>query len=740
MNAIGKPLSRIDGRLKVTGGARYTADIALAGAAHAAIVHSTIASGRIVSIDTSAAERAPGVLVVLTHHNMPRMNRVPWSHLHPQGQTYLPLQDDKIHYAGQPIALVVATTRDKAAHAGTFVRVQCELQSPTVFDLRTVDEDAIVPPQRMWPLSSSVGDADKAIAGATFKIDRTYTMPDRHHNQMEPHATLAVWDDDGTLTLYDSTQMVTGTKKVASLVLGVPEEKINVVCEFLGGGFGGKAWSWPHTLLAALAAKVVNRPVHLQLTRAQMYAMAGHQAATVQVIRLGADREGKLTGIRHDSVNPTSLFDDYVEYAAMASRHLWRASGGISTSHRVVHVNRNSPVVLRAPMEAQGHFALESAMDELAYATGVDPVELRLRNDTDTDPYSGRPFSTRALNKCLTEGAARFGWDRRSPEPRSMRDGRYLIGQGMAAAIFTHWRWPGKARVTLNGDGSALVEAAAHDIGTGTYTVMAQVAADTLGLTPDRVTVRLGDTRLPESHPAIGSATMANAGASVLLAAAAARDKAVALALHGHDAPLAGADANEVITADGGLTLADENVNIGYAELLARNGLSSLVADAAYDPVEEVNGPRAIFSFSAVFADVRVDPELGLVRLNRFVGAYDAGRIVNPKTARSQAIGGIIWGVGQALFEQTETDPVLGRFLNRNYSGYLVATNADIPELDIVFVGDFDVEASPLGTKGLGELTAVSVAPAIANAVFHATGKRVRDLPITIEKLLQSAT
>jgi xanthine dehydrogenase YagR molybdenum-binding subunit len=737
MNAIGKPLSRIDGRLKVTGGARYTADIALAGAAHAAIVHSTIASGRIVSIDTSAAERAPGVLAVLTHHNTPRMNPVPWSHLRPQGQTYLPLQDDKIHYAGQPITLVVAMTRDQAAHAGTFVRVQCELHSPTVFDLRTVDKDAIVPPQRMWPLSSSVGDADKAIADATFKIDRTYTMPDRHHNQMEPHATLAVWDDDGTLTLYDSTQMVVGTKKVASLVLGVPEEKINVVCEFLGGGFGGKAWSWPHTLLAALAAKLVNRPVHLQLTRAQMYSMAGHQAATVQVITLGADREGKLAGIRHDSVNPTSLFDDYVEYAAMASRHLWRASGGISTSHRVVHVNRNSPVVLRAPMEAQGHFALESAMDELAYATGVDPVELRLRNDTDTDPCSGRPFSTRAMRKCLTEGAARFGWDKRTAQPRSMRDGRHLIGQGVAAAIFTHWRWPGKARVTLNGDGSALVEAAAHDIGTGTYTVMAQVAADTLGLTPDRVTVRLGDTRLPESHPAIGSATMANAGASVLLAATAARDKAIALALHGRDAPFAGADANEVITADGGLALAHKNVNIRYAELLARNGLPSLVADAAYDPIEEMNGPKAIFSFSAVFAEVRVDPDLGLVRLNRFVGAYDAGRIVNPKTARSQAIGGIIWGIGQALLEQTETDPVLGRFLNRNYSGYLVATNADIPELDIVFVGDFDAEASPLGTKGLGELTAVSVAPAIANAVFHATGKRMRDLPITIEKLQQ---
>ena len=736
MNAVGQPISRVDGRLKVAGGARYTADIPLAGAAHASIVYSTIANGRTVAIDTAAAEKAPGVLVVLTHENMPRMNPVPWSHLRPQGQTYLPLQDDRIHYAGQPMALVVAATLDQATYAGTLIKASYETHSPKVFDLRTAKEDAIEPPQRMWPLSSSVGNADKAIADAAVTIKQIYTMPDRHHNPMEPHATLAVWDDAGTLTLYDSTQMVVGTRKLASVVLGIPEEKINVVCEYLGGGFGGKSWSWPHTLLAALAAKVVNRPVRLQLARAQMYSMVGHQAATVQTIALGADRDGRLSGIRHDSVNPTSVFDDYVEYAALASRHLWRASGGIATSHKVVHVNRNSPVVLRAPMEAQGHFALECAMDELAYATGVDPVELRLRNDTDTDPYSGRPFSTRALRECLTKGAARFGWDRRTPEPRSMRDGRYLIGQGVAAAIFTHWRWPGKARVTLNGDGSALVEAAAHDIGTGTYTVMTQVAADALGMAPDKVIVRLGDTRLPESHPAIGSSTAANATAAVLLAARAAHEKAVELALAGRDAPFAGAVPEDVIVADGRLRRTKTNMNITYAELLARKGLSSLAGDGGYDPVEEVNGPKAIFSFSAVFAEVRVDPDLGLVRLNRFVGAYDAGRIINPKTARSQAIGGIIWGVGQALLEQSETDPASGQFTNRNYSGYLVPSNADIPELDVLFVGDFDEEASPLGAKGLGELTAVSVAPAIANAVYHATGKRIRDLPVALEKLL----
>jgi xanthine dehydrogenase YagR molybdenum-binding subunit len=711
MTAIGQPLSRADGRLKVTGAARYTADVPISGAVHAAIVHSTIARGWTVSIDTAAAGAAPGVLALFTHRNLPRLNPTPkpWSHLHPHGQSYLPLQDDRIHYACQPVALVVAKTLDQAMHAGTLIKVGYQAEPPAVFGPQTAME-AVDPPQFLWPVASSVGDADEAIASAAVRIERTYTTSDRHHNQMEPHATTAVWDADGTLTLYETTQHIFGARELLAIVLGLPTEKINVVSHFLGGGFGGKAYVWPHTLLAALAAKVLDRPVRLQLTRAQMYSMVGHQAATVQTIALGADKTGKLLGIRHESISPTSMFDNYIEYAALSTRSLWGASGGIATNHRIVHVNRNTPTAMRAPHEALGHFALESAMDELAYETGVDPVALRLLNDTAIDPLSGRPFSTRAMRRCLTEGAARVGWDKRTPEPRSMRDGRYLIGQGMAGAIYTHWRWPAKARVTLGSDGSALVEAGMHDIGTGTYTVMQQVAADALGLAPEKVTVRLGDTRLPASHAAIGSATMANAGAAVLLAAKAAREKAMALA--------------------------KDKVNIDYAELLARHGLSTLAAEADYDPVEEANGPKAIFSFAAVFAEARVDPELGLVRLSRFVGAYDAGRVINPKTARSQAIGGIIWGVGQALFEQSETDPVLGRFLHRNYSGYLVPANADIPELETLFVGEHDEEASPLGAKGLGELTAVAVAPAIANAVYHATGKRVRDLPITIEKLL----
>ena len=737
MNVIGQSIPRADGRLKVTGAARYTADIPVPGAVHAAIVPSTIASGRTVSIDTAAAEQAPGVIAIFTHRNMPRMNLTPkpWSHLHPHGQGYLPLQDDRIHYAGQPIALVIAATLDQAAYAGTLIKIDCEAEEPVVFD-RQLAQQAVDPPQFLWPVNSSVGDAKQGIAAGAVKIEQTYTTSDRHHNQMEPHATTAVWEADGTLTLYETTQHLFGAQELVSLVLGVPAEKINVISHFLGGGFGGKAYVWPHTLIAAVAAKVVNRPVRIQLTRAQMYSMVGYQAATIQTLALGADGDGALTGIHHQSVSPTSMFDNYIEYAALSTRSLWAASGGLATTHKIVHANRNTPTAMRSPHEALGHFALESAMDELAYATGVDPVALRLRNDTEIDPASGRPFSTRAMRRCLTEGALRFGWSKRTPEPRSMREGRSLIGQGMAAAIYTHWRWPAKARVTLKRDGSAVVEAGTHEMGGGTYTVMRQVAAEALGLHPEKVTVTLGDTRLPASHGSIGSATMANAGASVLLAAKAVRDKAIELALSGRDAPFAGAAGDDLRVGDGTLTLARKNQNITYAELLARNGLPALTADGNYDPVAEADGPKAIFSFAAVFAEVRVDPELGTVRLNRFVGAYDAGRIVNPKTARSQAIGGIIWGVGQALLEQSETDPASGRFLHRNYSGYLVPTNADIPELEVLFVGDFDEEASPLGVKGLGELTAVSVAPAIANAVYHATGKRVRDLPITLEKLL----
>jgi xanthine dehydrogenase YagR molybdenum-binding subunit len=735
MSSVGQPLPRLEGRLKVTGGAQYTADLRLTGALHGSIVHSTIANGWTVSIDTSAAEDAPGVVAVFTHRNMPRMNPTPkpWSHLHPHGQGYIPLQDDEIHYAGQPLALVVANTLDQAMYAGTLVKIEYDVRPPLVFNRETAME-AVDPPQFLWPVSSSVGDLEKGLANGTIRIEGVYTTADRHHNQMEPHATMSTWDASGGLTIFDTTQHISGARELVSIVLGVPREKITVICRYLGGGFGGKAYVWPHTLIGAVAARVLRHPVRIQLTRAQMYSMAGRGPATIQTLTLAADKTGKLTGIRHDSISPSSVFDNYIEYAANVSRSLWGATGGISTGHKILNVNHNTPTPMRSPHEAHGHFATECAMDELAYAVGVDPVALRLLNDTPIEPNTGRPFSTRGIRSCLTEGAKRFGWEKRTPAPRSMRDGRYLIGQGVAAAIYTHWRWPAKARVVLHRDGSAVVESGMHELGGGTYTVMRQVAADALGLAPEKVDVQLGDTRLPESHAAIGSATMANAGSSVLLAANAVRDQAVSLALTGRDAPFVGAAAKDILAANGGLVLG--NRAIAYTELLEHNGLQALSGNGDYNPIEEAVGPQAIFSFSAVFAEVLIDEELGLVRLSRFVGAYDAGRIINPRTARSQAIGGIIFGVGQALLEQSETDPVMGRWLHRNFSGYLIPTNADIPELDVIFCGEFDSEASLLGSKGLGELTAVSVAPAIVNAIYHATGKRFREVPVTIEKLL----
>lgn len=737
MNAIGKPMTRAEGPLKVTGAAKYTGDLALTNLAHGFLVHSRIANGRVVSIDTSEAEKAQGVVAVLTSRNMPRLQPTPkpWVHLHPHGQGYLPLQDDNIHYAGQPVALVIANSRDQAEYAGTLLRIKYEEQTPAVFNADTA-KNAIDPPQFLWPVNSSVGDPEKGLADGAVKIQQVYSTPDRHHNQMEPHVTVANWGTDDTLTLFDATQFVIGTRDLVAIVLGIPPATINVVSKLLGGGFGGKAYVWPHTILAAVAAKQVRRPVRLELARAQMYSMVGHQPATIQNIAIAADPAGKLTGIRHESITPTSVFDNYIEYAANVTRFLWPASGGIATVHKTLAVNRNTPTAMRSPHEALGHFALESAMDELAYATGIDPVQLRLLNDTDTDPFSKRPFSTRGIRRCLVEGGERFGWARRNPKPRSMHDGRHLIGQGVASAIYTHWRWPAKASVTIKANGTAVVEAATHELGQGTYTVMRQVAADAMGLPAEKISVVLGDTHLPESHASIGSATMANAGAAIMLAAQAARDKAIELAMKGKFSPLSGAKPGEISAEGGVLKQKNGGPQVSYVDLLAKNGIPSLQAHGDYNPIDEYKGPKAIFSFSSVFAEVRVDEDLGLVRLNRLVGAYDAGKIINPTTARSQAIGGIIWGTGQALLEQSETDPRTGSYLHRNLSGYLVPSNADIPHLDILFCEEFDEEASPLGAKGLGELTAVSVSAAIANAVYHATGKRIRELPITIEKMM----
>lgn len=488
-------------------------------------------------------------------------------------------------------------------------------------------------------------------------------------------------------------------------------------------------------MLAAIVARKIGRPVRIQLTRAQMYAMTGHQAATDQVLALGASDDGRFTGIRHDSVVAASMSDGYMEQPGLSTRSMWQATHGIGTTHRAVRTHRNAPTVMRSPFEGVGNWALESAVDELAYKLDMDPMALRLANEPDDDPATGRPFSTRGIRRCLAEGAARFGWSGRPMAPRSMREGNLLIGQGMACAIYTHNRVPARTRMTMRADDTVLVEAAMHDIGTGTYTVMRQIAADELGLPIKAVVVSLGDTRLPSSAPAFGSCTTANAGSSVMLAARALRAKIAGVAT-ANGGVLAGHSIEQLVARDGGLALAAGGTVARYSAIVARQGGAPITAEGAYAPAPEAAGKKAVFSFAAMFAEVSVDQDLGLVRLRRYVGAYDAGRIINPRTARSQAIGGIIWGVGQALTEASDTDPRSGRIVGRNFSDYLVPSNADIPELDVIFAGEPDADASLLGSKGLGEVTAVSVPAAIVNAVFHATGRRMRDLPIRPEHLL----
>jgi xanthine dehydrogenase YagR molybdenum-binding subunit len=552
-----------------------------------------------------------------------------------------------------------------------------------------------------------VGDIDAGLAGADTVVTATYTTSDRHHNPLELSATVADWDGD-QLTVHDATQWVFGSRTVLAAAFGLPTDHVQVICPYIGGGFGSKGYIWPHTLLTAAAARVTGRPVKLVLTRAQMFTSCGHQPATRQTVTLGATRDGRLTAICHHSVNPTSTFDDYAENATDGTRWMY-ASPAISVATRVQRTDRPTPTPMRAPGEGVGMFALESAMDELAYTLGIDPVELRLRNEPAVDPMTGRPFSSRPFTECLRQAAERFGWSGRTCEPGSMREGDQLIGWGMAAATMSTNRLPCSARVLVHADGHTVVEVGTQEIGTGLPGVMTMIAAETLGVDPGSVQVLHGETSLPETSGTFGSSATMSVGSAVAAAAGELRAKLDALG----------------------------NVG-GHADRLAEAGLESLEAEARWDPAGQGSG-HSIHTYGAVFVEVRVDADLGLVRMPRCVAAYAAGRIINPLTARSQIIGGITWGYGQAILEASIFEPQLGRFLSKNLAGYLMPVNADVGDVDVSFVDDADLHASPLGAKGIGELSAVGVSAAIANAVFHATGTRVRDLPITIERVLKPA-
>jgi xanthine dehydrogenase YagR molybdenum-binding subunit len=734
MNAVtGKPLDRVDGRQKVTGTAQYSAEYPQQNLAYAVLIDSKIARGSIKSMDTSAAEKAPGVLAVLTHTNAPKLKKMPAS----AAEERIPLSDGNIYHAGQYIGVVVADTFERATHAAELVRVAYAQQPPLV-DMERLRSSAVVPKGKVKqkPADTLRGNFKQGLAQAQVRVEETYITPVEHHNPMEPHATTAVWSGD-RLTVYDSTQNIFSTSKTLATAFGIPEKNVRVVCKFIGGAFGCKIMMWSHVSLAALAARYVRRPVKLVLTRPEMFTGTGYRAQTEQQVILAAAADGKLTALAHQGVSGTCAEEvgEFVE-AFTISTHMMYACPNVQISQRVVRLNKGQPTFMRAPGETSGTFALESAFDELAYKLKLDPIELRLRNYADTDPDTNLPWSSKSLKECYQLGAEKFGWSRRNPEPRSMRDGRYLIGMGMANATYPVFHFPATAVAKIMQDGSVVVQSGTHEMGTGTATALPPVVADVLGIAVERVRFDLGDTDLPRASVSGASATISSVGTAVAGAAEAVRAKVLAIARTDRRSPLFNIPATEIVAENGELFVkSDRAQSETYAAILKRNNLKMVAAsfDAKFDTA---NNKHSMHSFGAQFAEVRVDPDLGQIRLTRFVGAFGTGRIMNLKTARSQLIGGITMGIGMALLEETITDHRSGHYVNANLGEYHVPVNADIPAIEAYFVEENDPYVNPIGAKGIGEIGIVGVAAAIANAVFHATGKRVRDLPITLDKLI----
>jgi xanthine dehydrogenase YagR molybdenum-binding subunit len=736
------PLDRVDGRLKVTGGARYSAEMPTHGVVHAVLVQSTVGAGRIARLDTRAAERAPGVLLVMTHLNAPRLphgSRPPVER--PAGRVLTLLQDSLVHYNGQPIAVVVADTLEQATHAAALVKATYRTRKPVV------DPIAALSTARRPDASATLGeepdahrgDVEAGLAQADVRVDQTYTTPAENHNPMEPHATIAVWEAD-RLTLYSSTQYVSGEAEVMAKTLGLAPGQVRVVCPFVGGGFGCKGSTWSHVPLAAMAAKRVGRPVKLVLSRKQMFGPVGGRPVTIQRITLGARQEGALTAIRHQSTSHTSRIEDWSERAAMVTRMLY-ACPNVETTNHLVSLDLGTPTFQRAPGEATGTYALESAMDELAYRLDMDPVELRLKNYAEQDPEANRPWSSKSLRECYRAAADRFGWSRRTPEPRSMRKGDMLVGYGMATAVYPTHRRPATAVARLARDDRgmvrAVVQTGTQDLGTGTYTIMTQIAADALGLTPAQVRFELGDTRLPPSPVSGGSMTAASAGSAVHEAALACRQALVGLAIGDPRSPVYRASEADVRAENGRLFLASNPAKAeGYDVLLGRNRGKPVEGWARKLGPGPESEEYSMYAFGATFAEVHVDPELGQIRVPRVVGAYAAGHILNPKTARSQFIGGLVWGISMAFLEATLIDPHTGRILNADLAEYHVPVNADIGDLDVIMIDEDDSQVNPIGVKGIGEIGITGIPAALANAVYHATGVRVRELPITLDRLL----
>ncbi len=736
---VGFPHSRVDGRAKVTGAATYAAEFATPDVARGYVLSAAITRGKITRIDTSRALAVPGVIDVFTHENRPRTARSDSAYqdeVGPPGAPFRPLQSAEIQYAMQPIALVVAEDFEIARYAATLIDVQYK-EAAHQTDLEAQRKSAYVPPKKrtgITPPPKPRGDAEAMLADVPVKVGGEYPIAAEFHNPMEPHATTVVWND-GKLTVYDKIQGVQNDQSYIAGVFGLSKSDVHVISPYVGGAFGSGLRPQYQVVLAVMAALALKRSVRVELTRDQMFTHV-HRPRTINTVVLGATRDGTLQAIRHAAVQGTSRFEDHQEVVVNWSGLLYSCEN-VQLTYQLAKLDTYTPGDMRAPGAPLGLFALELAIDELAHTIGMDPLALRLHNYSERDENEDKPYTSKELRAAFQVGAERFGWARRSPEPRSMRDGRELIGWGMATGVWESKQQQVSARAVLSADGSLEVACATSDIGTGTYTILAQIAADTVGVPMDRVTVKLADSALPHSPVEGGSWTAASAGAAVQLACLTVRDKLFAAARGLSGSPLRNAPIDHALFRDGRIALErDPAQSVAIADAMRGAKLDRIEAEETASPDKKKQKTYSSYTHSAVFLEVRVDEELGQIRVTRVVGAVAAGKIINPKTARSQVMGGLVWGISMALQEEAMTDHALGRVMNHNLAEYHMPTNADIPDIDVIFVDEQDKKTSPLGVKGLGEIGLVGTAAAVANAVFHATGKRIRSLPITIDKLI----